>query len=182
MPCKRLRLSTLPGSTAQSHQRPGCHRPAGQPAVAEVNLSSTLAQWLGGFRGVVPLRTQRSACRPLRPLVKSCTSGSAGCNDGPGEASLARAIPKLIGSLLTDAVRVPAAFARNIQDAKSRPRAHLWHSRMCDRSLREMVTAQMHGSDASGLGDNPAYFALGDLAKGDNDLSVIRVYERLGTF
>ena len=53
---------------------------------------------------------------------------------------------------------------------------------MCDRSLREISTAQMNGSDASGLGKNPTYFALGDLAKGDNDLSVIRVYERLGTF
>ncbi len=51
---------------------------------------------------------------------------------------------------------------------------------MCDRSLREIITAQTKGSDASGLGVNPAYFALGDLAEGDNNLSVIRFYERLG--
>jgi len=34
----------------------------------------------------------------------------------------------------------------------------------------------------SGLGSSPPYLACGDLPKGYDDLSVIRFYERLGSF
>jgi len=37
-------------------------------------------------------------------------------------------------------------------------------------------------ADTSGLGSSPPYLACGDLPKGYDDLSVIRFYERLGSF
>jgi hypothetical protein len=36
--------------------------------------------------------------------------------------------------------------------------------------------------DVSGLRNSPPYFGCGDLSKSNNDISVIRLYERLGSF
>jgi hypothetical protein len=73
----------------------------------------------------------------------------------------------------------PALLAQNTQDVRIRPRARVQHSQMCDRSLREMIRGEINCFDASGL---PPYFACGDLPQGNNDISVIRFYERLGPF